>query len=752
MRTRIISFASLLVIALLVVSCAPAGAPTEAQQPVAGQPEATVVVTREVRLEGEVGADTQIPAATEAPAVAEAPAVTDAPIEPSTLPAQPTAPPPAISSTVAPLPTQPAILPTPHIEAHLVELEWPDRLRLGDSDVVRLALIPSEEGYQVVADFPEHQTDTRGVQVERIAGYDLWAVARLDAVGFQLSPQGEQARLLPQDERVTWVWTLRPLAPGQQRLSVALLVRWVPAAANAAANADATRQAEIYSRGLDVAVSSFFGLSRGQAMTGGFLGLLVGGGLCLLALVYASQPSRPSLEAGLPNPDLTIELAPGIALPDDERRLLQVLFRRYARLVLELEFLSGYSGARTFLAQPIRPDSCADAYTIVKIGQREAIQQEYVNYQHYVKNTLPPVTARIQGPPVIAGKSARPARKLPAWLGEKACLQYTFIAEPGRVPASMRLKLLADPDPALLFRLFDTFGPNWWMQRKPYTFRLAQEYDRLLPTHYVIQPERGRGVALDGRTPPTEAGLRIGDRVILRNFSQVELRLDGGSLSLKGQPSPGQPRLRARWLGLTDPHGATGRVVATRNTLLGDYVEGFDLYGMPDPLESLPALLNDLVSGTQSTIHGDLNLENMLVGPGDFIWLIDFATTREGHPLYDFAHLEAEIIAHVIAPQLDSPADFLNLLEQEDKSTRPELYALLAAVREIAARCLFNSTQPDEYHLAALMASLGALKFANLVPFQKHLLYLNAAHIHKEHLIQRTHSTSVQARNNAMKG
>jgi hypothetical protein len=259
-------------------------------------------------------------------------------------------------------------------------------------------------------------------------------------------------------------------------------------------------------------------------------------------------------------------------------------------------------------------------------------------------------------------------------------------------------------------------------------------------------------VALDGRTPPTEAALRIGDRVILRNFSQVELRLDGKSLSLKGQPQPGQPRLRARWLDLSNPDGATGRVVATRDTLLSEYTTDFDLFGLPDPLVSLPTLLNELVSGTSSTIHGDLNLENMLIGPGNFIWLIDFATTREGHPLYDFAHLEAEIIAHVIAPQLDSPADFLNLLEQEDKSTRPELYTLLAAVREIAARCLFNPTQPDEYHLAALMASLGALKFANLVPFQKHLLYLNAAHIHKEHLIQRTPSTSVQARNNAMKG
>ncbi len=734
MRSRFICLLLLLLTLGLAASCAPSpAAPTEAPAPAQDAQEAqdlTAVVTQQV--EGEVQPPEAPPAeepVVEEPAAGAPPGASDRTLQPT--PAPPTALATAAATSV-PLPTQPLPSTTPHVEARLVELEWPAHLRLGDSDVVRLALLPSVDGYQVVADFPEHRTDSRPVQVERIAGYDLWAVARLDAVGFQVSPQGEQVRTLPQNEPVTWVWTLRPQAPGQQRLSVALLVRWVPAPGAEPSTGGSPRQAEVYSRGLDVVVPSFFGLSRGQAMTGGFLGLLLGGGLCLLALAYFPQPSLPSLQAAVPNPDLVLEPAPGISMAGEESDLLRVLFRRYARLVLELEFLSGYSGARTFLAQPIRPDGRADAHTIVKIGQQGAIRQEYANYQDYVKNTLPPVTARIQAPPVVTARVSRRVKNNSPWQDQKAALQYTFIAEPGRVPQSMRQRLLADPDPALLFKLFDTFGPNWWMQRRPYTFRLAQEYDRLLPTHYVIQPEGGRGMVLDGRSSPAEVHLEIGDRVSLRNFPRVELRLDRDSLSLKGQPSPGQPRLRARWLGLSDPQGATGRVVATRQTLLGEYIQGFDLLGLPDPLGSLPALLDELVSGTRSTIHGDLNLENMLVGPGDFIWLIDFATTRDGHPLFDFAHLEAELIAHVIAPQLGSPQSFLDLLERGDRSAHPELYALLAAVRAIAARCLFNPSQPREYYLAALLASLGALKYANLQPFQKHLLYLNAAYIFRQ--------------------
>jgi hypothetical protein len=47
----------------------------------------------------------------------------------------------------APTPVEPAPTPAVQVEARQVELEWPSSLRLGESDVVRLALIPSSQGY-----------------------------------------------------------------------------------------------------------------------------------------------------------------------------------------------------------------------------------------------------------------------------------------------------------------------------------------------------------------------------------------------------------------------------------------------------------------------------------------------------------------------------------------------------------------------------------------------------------------------------
>jgi Ternary complex associated domain 9 len=675
----------------------------------------TVTVTQEVQVAGTPVVQEVVITATPA----GAPVGTSPPPVPTTQPTQP---------VPTEQPTQPAPTPTAVIEPRTVELEWSPRMRLGDSDYVRLSLKPSAEGYTITTEIRNHQTTTQTLQVQSVLGYDLSAVARLDGVGFEFSPQGDQSYYLQTGEAVIWRWSLKPTSVGQHPLSVTLRLRWTPQSGVQGS----TRETVAYSRSLGVQVQSFFGLTRGQAMTGGLLGLFFGAGLSLFALVSLARPEPPTLRTPAQNRALVLEPRPGLSLSSQESSLLRALFNRYARLVLESEFLSGYSGARTFLAQPIRPDGRTDAYTIVKVGQRDAIRREFENYETFVKDTLPPITARIQHPPVTL--SSPGLGRGAGGENDKAALQYTFIGEPGRTPTSLRLALLANPDQALLLKLFETFGPNWWMQRRPDTFRLGREYDILLPTHYVVEPASGHGVPLDGRAMPGTTDLAVGELVSLHNFAYRERRQDGRSFSLRGEAQPGQPPLRLRWLGLNEPNGATGRVVATRFTLLQDLVTGLDMLGLPDPLPHLPSLLNESVSGTQSTIHGDLNLENILVGPGDFVWLIDFAMTRDGHPLFDFAHLEAEIIAHVIAAQIASPLEYLTTLRSSASPLStdgqfPAPYSLLSTLYDIASRCLFNPSQPREYQLALTAACLGALKYANLDAHQRHLLYLTAAYL-----------------------
>jgi len=606
-------------------------------------------------------------------------------------------------------------------EERVLEVEWPPHMRLGDSDTLRLSLLPSQEGYVLSTEFEEHTAQNSAVTVARLAGYSLWASARVDAAGFLLSPEGEQVRDLPAGSPVTWRWTLTPRSAGRQRISLVLLLRWIPLDAQTGP----VREREVYSRSLTVEVTSFLGLTVRQAAVAGFAGLGLGGAFSIPLAIFLLRPKGKRVRSAAPNLALKIELPPGLTLTASEQTLLRVLFRAYARITLEAEFRSGYSGARTFLVLPLRADGRSDAYTIAKLGDAEAVCREYENYETFVKDTLPPITARIQETPVTALSPAHPPYRSPA------ALRYTFIGEPGKKPVSLRRALLENPDPELPERLFATFGPGWWMQRRPYVFRASQEYDRVLPAHFVLDPVQGRAEAvLDGRAAPAEALGTTGQIVRLKNFRATELRPGGESLSLRGEPPPGQPALRVRWMRGEYTDGAVGRITATRKTLLNGLAAGLDRCGLPDPLAALDARLAERIQGTQSILHGDLNLENILAGPGGTVWLIDFAQTREGHALADFAHLQVEIVAHVIAPTLGSLRDFIDI-RQGKKPASPTLN-LLDTLAGIAGRCLFNPSHPREYQLALYLSAIGALKYSNLDTLQRNFLFLYAAMIQTE--------------------
>lgn len=637
---------------------------------------------------------------------------------------------PAPSASVA-SPTQAATQAPPLATAEaleeIAEVEWPGRMRLGESDVVRLSLLPTDDGYEVLAEFAGHRTVTETVTLEQLAGYDVIAAARLDGVGFHLAPEGDQ----PQDWRagraLTWRWTISPRRSGQQRLSLSLTMQWRPEAGRSLPS----RQVTAFSRALDVqVVGGWVALSDGQMLLLG-LAAITAGLAVAVALLRRRWGGGASLTVVQPDPALRLEPHPSLALDEAEQTLLKAVFRGYSRASVEGEFRSGYSGARTFLVMPIRADGRADAYTIAKLGARQAIEREYQNYVTYVEHTLPPVTARIQGRPVAVQE--RGALRGANGLSPLAALRYTFIGAPGQQPRSLRQALLDGGGPLLLEKLFRTFGPNWWMQRRPYTFRLALEYDCKLPVHALVAPEGSAAVAdlgaadgdaalLAGSRPPARVSLAVGDRVTLRGFKVAGHKREEDFASLVGEGRDGAPPLRLRWLGAPPSDGVTGRVVATRQTLLQQWTAGIERHGLPDPLQALPELMARTISGSRSIIHGDLNTENALVGPGEIVWLIDFASTREGHTLFDFAHLGAQLVAHVLPHRYADSDDYLRVLAADEEP-------LLNKLQAIAGRCLADAQQPDEFRLPLLVSCLGALKHRNLDARARAFLYVTGAYL-----------------------
>lgn len=628
--------------------------------------------------------------------------------EPTRSAVEPVIPTPTAASS--PQPTAEGPKPTPIAEQRILELEWPASLQLGESDLIRLALIPSKDGYVAQAEFPEHTLQTGDIPLEFTPGYALSASARLDGTGFRIEPENEQTHYLQAGQEVAYRWSVTPLSPGRQRMSIELTLIWEPLSASG----EAPRSQQVYSRGLNVDVRAFLGMSRSQALGAGLLALLAGSGFSFTSLLVRRPRRTSPLRISAPDSSVQIEPPAGMTLSDEENSLLQTLFRGCQRLLIRSEFFSGYSGARTLLAVPVQSGGQTDAATIIKLNWRESVEREYENYETYVKDRLPPITARIQHAPVALSAASR-----------KAAMRYTFIAEPGRLPVSLRLALLETPDPDLLYRLFDTFGPSWWMQRSPYVFRLGREYDRVLPVHLVLEPvKRQNNVNLylhsDLSTLP---GLAVGDVVETAAFTHAERRADGQSWTLYTRPAPGQPALRLRWNHPGLPARTHARISATRASLWQQWTGGLDRGGGIDPLPVLERILNETIEGTQSVIHGDLNLENVLIGPGGLPWLIDFSETRPGHPLFDFAHLAAQMVVHIDTVHwADNPAGYIRAWEARE-------LALHNAVEDIASRCLFNPARRREWDAACLAVSLGALKYPNLSTPARQLLYLRAAKI-----------------------
>ncbi len=668
---------------------------------------------------------------------------------------------PAATETVPPAatPTSPGPTPTeaPYYEEREIELEWPAELRLGDSDIIRLSLIPSSEGYKVQVEFPDHTAEVEPAEVPYIPGYSVLAIARLDAAGFDFEPKGQQVQALIQDVPISWHWTIYPESAGRHRMSVLLNLRWIPQDTS-----QAIKEVAFWQKGIEVQVNAPFGLSVPQARAVGIAGVLVGG---LLALPLAEFAARQRAERNRasrvrrlkPNRSLVLDKGPGVTIADTETQLLQALFGEYERISIDKRYFSGYSGARTFLVQPVRHDGRTDAYVIVKIGSQSQIQAEYANYETFVRHTLPPITSRVLGPPVVV--SDQPA----------AALEYTFVGTPDTAPVSLREYALSNPaaETAELIegRLFSTFGPAWWMQRIPYHFTMGQEYDKLLPVHLLLEiakPEVGaRLISGDSSQLPD---IQPGDVVRLSNAVVMEVRPSRRTATLTWSTQQSSS-VRVRFQEVEQGafyegqsiRECFGSVVATRADLLRwETAKAFPDVNLleetvriagrtlPNPLIHLNTRLSERLQGTSSVIHGDLNLENVLVGPGELVWLIDFAATREGHTLFDFARLEAELTTQVVAEKFAGQGlnlhEFLTVLERlEDNGANlpgelGEAQQLLAVVRRTARRCLYDPTDLREFRKALILSYLGTLKFSNLdevptAPIPKALAYSAAAYL-----------------------
>ncbi len=521
-------------------------------------------------------------------------------------------------------------------------------------------------------------------------------------------------------------------------------------------------------------------------------------------MARASLSTRPS--TGSPTGP-TIQKAPEINLTPEIETILRSMFNEFSRIAIEAEFSQGLGGGRVFRVRPIETGDQAHLPAVVKIAPIELIRQEWQAYQTWVAHILPGV-ARLEASPSLPPGSL--------WDGLRYGLVGGGAFEVQSLYSFCQQAKVEDLWWVLTERLYQTIGVHWWLERHlDRAFQMQTDYDSVLPINLLVRPaDAPTGVNVHRVTPEQlPPPLAKGDTVRLEGFVVTEIDPDRGQVTLNLSPTrpnlpPAAYRLRLVEVNNLDRYRVgqiidylTGLVTVTRHDLLvgqasqalGETVDlsaehlpvspprppkggrgseplpvspspglpahpfaSEDAHSsvptLPNPLLAYQDMLHAFLTVNISTIHGDLNLENILIDPKTrHINLIDFATVRQGHCLRDLLRLETEVVTKLISAALaeaNLPAVAIQTIYQQLHLARfqpnsvamfeqfpPALekpLVMLAAIRKMARNCLFNPDDWTEYYQGLTLYLLGALKFKNLdrwaiAPLPKQVAFWGAA-------------------------
>lgn len=375
-----------------------------------------------------------------------------------------------------------------------------------------------------------------------------------------------------------------------------------------------------------------------------------------------AQANAPSVAKGTPRP--TIDLPDGVALDQEERRLVEHLYRG-CRSVQLRPIGGGYSGSRVFGSLPVDRLGRREIPFVTKIDLHQRIARERVAVEG-VENLLGANAPRLADYVDLETRGAIKYHFATMQAGEVRTLQRAF----------------RDAESAAAARtLFDRL-----IERVLHRLYQSPVLDRLdLFTYYDYRPSYAQAT--------------------LSHVARLaEVRNDSVVIAGLAEPLP-HPRCFYAWLEGNQTRGEDEVAVAT--------------------------------------VHGDLNLANVLLDDVANIWLIDYFSTRTGHVLDDIAKLENDL-KFIMFPLADdtelSQAVALDthLLAQTDllaplgqpapallgSPDAAKVYASVARLRELAAEILrecglTGSVSAQQYWIAQLRYSAHTLTFVESDERQK---------------------------------
>lgn len=463
----------------------------------------------------------------------------------------------------------------------------------------------------------------------------------------------------------------------------------------------------------------------------------------------------------------SIENLTGQPLSGEFSQVLEEMFSDYERLIVRSEFSGGLSGGRVFLVRPVSRNG-AERPSVVKIDETDRIDREWTAYRSYIQN-------RVGEAATIKGEPTYP-RGL-SWGG----LRYPMVGDGTFEITSLQKYYqtapLGDIQHVLENRLFRSLGSLWKDNRtvEPEYF-LQGRYDAMLPSNLIITYSATPGNAAAFLQPDSIRTQKVksGDAVQLFGFRAIKVNRAANQLSLntpEGSPFAFRvelkdvPDINRYRVGQMLQQPMAGVVQQTRADLLLAEAQkilgqGVDFAAatlptthhafVPNPLISLPDILNRSFDVEVGYIHGDLNLENVLVEPENRnAFLIDFALSRKDHILHDPLRMELAVITKLLpdlfqqtgqsAEQVISFYERLHCaMHQPEKEFSPtgleKPFAILQMIRRVAKPHLHRTDYWSEYYYGLVVYLLGSLRFGDLdtlptTPLPKQMAFWGAAAI-----------------------
>lgn len=472
------------------------------------------------------------------------------------------------------------------------------------------------------------------------------------------------------------------------------------------------------------------------------------------------------------------------------RTIHQILSRMFCdshRVVVERELNQGFSGGRILQVRAINQLGKKELPVVVKFAATSQIQKEWAAYREHIHNRLPSAPSVPQAPEIIPQAGLGGICYELVGHGIFDLMNLADYLRGDNISAEQMHRTVNH-----LQRMMHVI---WDWSQEQHAFRPDTGYDSLLPVHLLVEHDTSvatqrlrlvtpyEGSILAGNNLDQAGGpINVGDTVRIRGFVVHKANWATHTVTLRRPEvyfnecdyfircrSGHDDRIASYYQKEVGPE-MCGRVLETRESRLQDEVRRAfgDDFDVSAPFIELPApyeehrLVNPLTVYEQvltttrpvrvSSIHGDLNLDNILIErETGKVHLIDFAETRHDHVLHDLLRLEAETICKLLSKVVSTrnlcPITTLltlyqalheELLEDSSVSHQPiapelsEVWIMLSFVRRTAREYLFDPNDVGEYYQGLFLYMLGYLKYKNLsrvpeAPMPKRLAFWCAA-------------------------